>query len=134
MAKRSTEQNCFINSEFAAMFLVDRYSNLFKTLFLIEARADNNDSFKKGNWRSHSGLVFEDVLGKWHFISPANFDDKKKNNPMFTHIRGDDLNELLTNITDSETKEGLQIWPSETEIMTEVNSRKNKEFANASKV
>lgn len=120
-----TDRKCLSNSKRAALFIFDKYPDLFKKAFILHA--DFSDApdikksrpFKKGNWTDHAGLVLEDIQGEWHFISPANH-RLEPPSPLLTHYRAGSLETILEQIEGNESAVAFQAFPSQEEIISEI--------------
>jgi hypothetical protein len=142
MTVKGSEGWCYHNAVRSAYFLWSRYPDSFQNIMVIRSDIDPqaNLEFKRAkNWKMHAGLIFEDKSGKWHYISPANYNSNsdRKLNPLFTHVTAESLKSLIAEVENLETTQNndsnVHLWPNSEEISAVLNEKPQRKAPSLNK-
>lgn len=125
ITSRASEGQCLELSGIALYHLSKKYSDLFPTAVLIQIEpTDTEKAHVKFGWTYHSGVIMQDVLGSWHFISPANYKPSQpEDSLLFTHFESKSLNQVLDQVAaQTFIKPSPLSTPTSSEIIHFVNN------------
>lgn len=111
---QASQGHCLELSCMALYHLSQKYSSWFPKSVVIQIQPNSGQkNHMKYDWAYHAGLVMKDVLGNWHFISPANHDKSL----LLTHFMSPALEQVLLQVEDQTLQQpSPQLMPTAAEI------------------